>query len=424
MSVSDPNSPSSKPRPAWAKAFEKDAVPEESAGGLPRTRLALYAIILGLGLILWTRMGSSDPPPADSPPAKKARLASQGASPADSARIRKAAAVRRAKAARDSTRPAGPAAVPEYSDPHPAPENPADYQFVRTPWESPESPALRERAGRLDKGYDRHPMARFQGVEGRLVFLRHSHPVLYLPDRRLDRIPEKAVSEFLPEWYQRGFTLHLRGHRRPFLPRHFRLMDPPGPKVPIDSAQDPLVHYAVHAYVDAEAALLIYPDTEPREGHNGWVDAEELRLAEGVPGFGATYFAKLTGGKVEAVKTFSLPDRGYRLVEVHARRDVPGRTPEDIVRGRRGAYLFAVDPVAGKLAFLVHDFDRRFCRDDKDIRFRGVVNVAGDETAEILLGPEPHFLVHEDADGLKYHFEGGYTCERPINGREHARWTP
>ena len=324
------HSPGPRPAPTGS-----DANP--SSGGIPKARLVLYFILFGLGLIVWQKMGSSDPPPDPGPPAKKAKVAAKGASQADSARIRRAAAVRRAKAARDSTRPAGPGSLPDYSDPHPAPENQAAYEFVRTPWEDPESPALAERARRLDQGYDPHPRARFHAVEGRLVFLRHSNPVLYLPDRRLDRIPEKAISEFLPEWYQRGFTLHLRGHHQPFLPMHFRLKDPPGPKAPLDTAEDPLIHYAVHAYVDANEALLIYPDTERREGPNGLVAAEELRLAEGVPGFGATYFGKLTGGRVDAVRTFSLPDREYRLVEVLARRDAPGRSPEDTVRGRRSA---------------------------------------------------------------------------------------
>lgn len=389
---------------------------EGTADGIPKSRLVLYLVIFIVGLLLWKNMGEDAPPPAQAVPAEKKPKrvgAKQGATPADSARIKRAAAVRRAKAARDSTRPAGAGKGVDYSDPHPAPEDLAAYEFVRTPWESPQSPALAGRLRRMDEGYDRHPMARFHGVEGRLVFLRHSNPVLRVSDRPLDRIPEKAISEFLPEWYQRGFTLHLRGHRRPFLPMYFRLKDPPGAKPPVDTADDPLVHYAVHAYVDAEDALLIYPDAGTGEGPNGWVPAEELRLAEGLPGFGSTYFGNLTGGKVDAVKTFSLPDRDYRLVEVHARRDSPGPAPGDTLRRHRGIYIFAVHPLERKVAFLVHDFDRRFCQEDKDIRFRGVVNVAGDETAEILLGSKPHFLVHEDADGLKYHFEEGYTCEEP-----------
>jgi hypothetical protein len=383
------------------KAMEQDEPPTGTSGGIPKSRIVLYLIVLVVGLVVWKNLGESDPPPAQTvPKAKKVKRvgSNPGAIPADSTRIKSTAASRLAK---------------DYSEPLPAPEDLAVYEFVRTPWEKPQSPALAGRLRRMDQGYNRHPMARFQGVEGRLVFLRPSNPVHRVPDRSLDRIPEKSILEFLPAWYQRGFTLHLRGHRRPFRPMHFRLQDPPGAKVPIDTAEDPLIRYAVHAYVDADEALLIYPDTEPREGPNGWVAAEDLRLPEGMPGFGAAYFAKVTGGKVDAVKTFSLPDREYRLVEVHARRDSPGQAPGDTLRRHRGIYVFAVHPREGKVAFLVHDFDRRYCQEDKDIRFLGLVNVAGDETAEILLGSKPHFLVHEDADGLKYHFEASYTCEEP-----------
>src|SRR5687768_677378 len=162
-SASDPKSNGGKPRPAWAKAFDKDAQPEAEPAGLPKSRIALYAIILGLGLIFWRKVGSSDPPPAvESPASKKAKQSTQGSAAAktDSLRAKRAAlaAARRAAAAASDSGGTGYSGLATaYADDAQAPEDLAAYEFVRTPWENPQSPSLAERVNRLDQGYDRHP---------------------------------------------------------------------------------------------------------------------------------------------------------------------------------------------------------------------------------------------------------------------------
>jgi hypothetical protein len=277
------------------------------------------------------------------------------------------------------------------------PLDPEAYSFARVAWDSPESGALQARVRRLEEGFDRRPVGRFSAVEGRETFLRVSVPVNHAPDRKLSRIPESAVAEYLPEWYQRGFTLHFRGHREPFSPRTFRLREIPGSRPPPEEGQDRLVNYAVYADVEAADALLIYPhDGQGRgEGANGFVSAGELTVPPPEAPFGADYFRRLTGGRVDSLRAYALADRGFLVVEAHARRKT---------------WLFLVKPGERGIAFLVHGFDARPCRKGKDIRFLGVLDVDGDETPELLLGPHPAFLVHEDAGGIKYHYAAGSAC--------------
>lgn len=291
------------------------------------------------------------------------------------------------------------------------------WSFTRVRWERPDSRELAERVNRLGEGFDHRPVGRFHVVRGRYVFLRVSTLVNPSPDRVMDRIPESAIVEYLPEWYQRGFIIHRKGPFHRFSPRLFRLRHLPGWMPDTTAAgRDRPLRYQVQALVEEEGALLLYPDARDREGDNGFREPEEfLADAAGSP-FTAAYFRTLTRGKVEAVRTYDFPDRGFGLVEVLARRRAPAglaaKSPEDSVRTRNGAWLFLVKPSERRIAFLAHDFDGRFCLEDKQIRFRGTLDVDGDDHGELLLGPRPTFLVHEDPDGLKYHFEDGYKCSQ------------
>jgi hypothetical protein len=282
------------------------------------------------------------------------------------------------------------------------------YDFARVRFEDSRSKELADRVSRLGEGFDARPSNRFRTVQGQMAFLRLSGWVNASADRKFDRIPETAISEYLPEWYHRRFTIHFRGPFHRFSPHLFRIKPPPYWKPDTtDEGRNKPKKYHVFAYVEEPGALLLYPDEKSREGNNGWRAAEEFK---GNSAFGAAYFQGLTGGKVEALVAYEFPDRGLGLVEVHARRQAPAGRGPDSLKTRRGAYLFLVKPAERKIAFLAHDFDGRFCAEDKKIRFRGALDVDGDDNPELLLGPRPTLLVHEDAEGYKYHMEDGYKC--------------
>ncbi len=356
---------------------------------------------------------------ADGKKAKKARKAGTGKGAADSlSGAGRAAAADSGKA----SQPVARWSIRE-EDAGEEPQDPESYAFARVPWEDPGSEALRERVRRLGEGFDRRPVGRFSAVEGREVFLRLSMPVIETKDRKLSRIPESAVAEYLPEWYQRGFTLHFRGHREPFSPRSFRLGKIPGSLPSSGDDKERLVKYAVYAEIATAAdiaggsddadrgspdALLIYPHAgrERGEGANGFTEAGELRSPPPDAPFDMAYFRRLTGGPIDSLRAYALADRGFLVVEAHARRSPQASSP-----ARHGAFLFLVRPEERKIAFLVHGFDARPCRKGKDIRFRGILDVGGDETPELLLGPHPAFLVHEDAEGIKYHYAAGSACQ-------------
>lgn len=282
------------------------------------------------------------------------------------------------------------------------------YDFARLRWEDSRSKDLADRVRRLGEGFDARPSSRFRTVQGQLAFLRLSNWVNASANRKLERISETDISEYLPEWYHRRFTVHFRGSFHRFSPRLFRIKPPPYWKPDTtDEGRNKPKKFHVFAHVEEPQALLLYPDEKSREGSNGWRGAEEFK---GNSPFGAAYFQTLTGGKVEAVVAYEFPDRGIGLVEVHARRQAPAGRGSDSLKTRRGAYLFLVKPADRKIAFVAHDFDGRFCAEDKRIRFRGTLDVDGDDSPELLLGPRPSILVHEDAEGLKYHMEDGYKC--------------
>lgn len=390
----------------------------------PTSLVVLMALVAVGGFVLYKQFLSE--PVKEAPPPKKKKKNPKAVQVQDSiAKVTAAVAVAKKKAADDDPIPEEAledAAAARHPD-----EIQAAYEFARVPWDKPGSRALAERVNRMDRGFDSRPRGRFhlveRGVEGNQVFMRASLKVNPSADRKLDKVPESAIAEFLPEWYQRGFTLHFRGNFEPFSPMRFKLRELPAK--PSDTAlpeKDRLLTYAVHAYVDRPEAVLIYPDESHREGANRYTDAAELKVADADPFFTAGYFRNLTRGRVESIRTYAFPDRPWRLMEVSGRRDVPGASPGDTVRGKKGNWIFLVKPEEKEIAFIVHSFDSRLCLPEKDIRFRAMLDLAGDENGELLLGPRPAVLVHEDAEGIKYHYEEGLPC-RPAAAAARAAAT-
>lgn len=373
----------------------------------PTALVVLMALVAVGGFVVYKQFLSM---PVEAPPPPKKKKKNPKAAQVRDSIAQVAAAVEVAKKRADDDEPLSEEALEDAAAERHPDEIQAAYEFARVPWDKPGSKALAERVNRLDRGFDSRPRGRFHLVDGNQVFMRASLKVNPSADRKLDKIPESAIAEFLPEWYQRGFTLHFRGNFEPFSPMRFKLRELPAK--PADTAlpaKDRLVTYAVHAYVDRPEAVLIYPDESHREGANRYTDAAELKVADADSTFTAGYFRNLTRGRVESIRTYAFPDRPWRLMEVSGRRDVPVAAG-DMVRNKKGTWIFLVKPEEKEIAFVVHSFDSRLCLPEKDIRFRAVLDLAGDESGELLLGPKPAVLVHEDAEGIKYHYEEGLPC--------------